>query len=127
MADIKNPRSVEGLQSDHPAVVAAAQSVATTLRDAVHLHAQVDDPNRPETIHAYQYIHADDGTSLVVWATEHDLNDEGHATIRLRAFPTVAAASEWTPRDEYDEAWKAAGERQHVEPPPNDPATFSIG
>lgn len=90
--------------SNVPEIVEAGREVANTLARSVVAWAAVNDPDelakRPDVLHAYRYEILGDGSVAAVYAIDPDIQD-GVPSVKVKVFPTMELASQWTPRDEY--------------------------
>jgi hypothetical protein len=68
--------------------VTAAEEVSKVCQQAYK-----DQPDRTD-LHAYRYEPQEDGSCIAFWA-----NDPS-GTVKKAWFPSLAIASEWSPRDE---------------------------
>ena len=103
----------------------AAQNVANQLARDTHLFNNLPEDEqavRPAVLHAYQYEQLDDDSVVAFYTTETDVDESGHPVVRLKAFPTLAEASAWSPRDEYA-GWRHTSK---VTAPTGD-STYTIG
>lgn len=103
----------------------AAEAVANQLARDLAVWATITDEGelarRPVMIHAYRYEVLADGSVVALYALESGVRESGPVVL-AKAFPDMAAASRWTPRNEYA-GWRH--EAPGAAPP--DGTTFTFG